>query len=99
MQFQRLRKVGGSVMMAIPPTLMGLLSLRAGSYIRVSVEAGRLVVEPAPPPRYTLAALLSQSDFSAGRSAEELQWLDPLYSTAGNSSADGSNRAAGTESQ
>ncbi len=71
-----LRKVGGSVMLAVPPAILELLNLRAGATVGVSVEDGRLIVEPAPKPRYTLDELLAQCDASAEVSPEDRAWLD-----------------------
>ncbi len=71
-----LRKVGGSVMLAVPPAILELLQLRAGATVGVSVNDGRLVVEPNPKPHYTLEELLEGSDYSQPRSAEEQEWLD-----------------------
>ncbi len=45
MHITSLRKVGGSVMMAVPPAMLEMLHLSAGATVGVSVEAGRLVVE------------------------------------------------------
>jgi len=36
-----LRKVGGSVMLVVPPVLLNLLELKAGTTVGVSVENGR----------------------------------------------------------
>jgi len=41
-----LRKVGGSIMLAVPPVLAEILRLRPGAKVRIAVESGRLVVEP-----------------------------------------------------
>jgi len=71
-----LRKVGGSTMLAIPTALLEVLQLRAGSTVGLNVDQGRLVVQPAPLPRYSLAALLAQCDASAPITAEEREWLD-----------------------
>ncbi|MGJ0395491.1 MAG: AbrB/MazE/SpoVT family DNA-binding domain-containing protein [Methylocystis sp.] len=70
-----LRKVGGSVMLAVPPAILDLLNLRAGATVGVSVEHGRLIIEPAVKPRYTLDELLSQCDASAVPSVEDRAWL------------------------
>ena len=59
-----LRKVGGSVMLAVPPAILDLLHLKSGASVNVSVEGDRLVVEPQSRPRYTLAELLAASDYS-----------------------------------
>lgn len=72
-----LRKVGGSVMLAVPPAILDLLQLQAGAAVGLAVDEGRLVVEPATVrPRYTLDALLAQCDASAQVSEEDRVWLD-----------------------
>ena len=40
-----LRKVGGSVMLAVPPALLDLLKLGVGAKVDIGVENGRLIVE------------------------------------------------------
>jgi len=45
MHTTNLRKVGGSVMLAVPPAILDLLQLQAGATVGVTVEGGRLVVE------------------------------------------------------
>jgi antitoxin ChpS len=76
MYITNLRKVGGSVMLAVPPAILDLLELRAGERVGVTVDGKRLVVEPAPRPRYSLDALLAQCDPSAEMTAEDRGWLD-----------------------
>lgn len=76
MHITNLRKVGGSVMLAVPPALLDLLHLKAGEAVGVAVDGGRLIVQASPKPRYTLAELLAGSDFSAPPSSEEREWLD-----------------------
>jgi antitoxin ChpS len=71
-----LRKVGGSIMLAVPPALLDLLRLKSGAKVDLAVESGRLVVEPQKRPRYTLKDLLSQCDPKATIDAEEREWLD-----------------------
>ncbi len=71
-----LRKVGGSVMLAVPPAILDLLKLRAGATVGVSVEHGRLIIEPSAKPRYKLDELLAQCDASAEPSVEDRAWLD-----------------------
>jgi antitoxin ChpS len=68
-----LRKVGGSIMLAVPPALLDTLSLHPGG---IAVESGRLVVEPQQRPRYTLDELLVQRNPKAPRTREEQEWLD-----------------------
>jgi len=71
-----LRKVGGSIMLAVPPALLDILRLHPGAKVGLAVEGGRLVVEPQPRPRYTLDELLAQCNPKAPRSKEEREWLD-----------------------
>jgi antitoxin ChpS len=76
MHITNLRKVGGSVMLAVPPAILELLHLQAGMTVGVAVEDGRLVVEPKPRRRYTMAELLAASDYSQPPSADEREWID-----------------------
>jgi antitoxin ChpS len=71
-----LRKVGGSIMLAVPPALLDILHLRPGAKVGLAVRSGRLVVEPQQRPRYTLDELLAQCNPKARRSKEEREWLD-----------------------
>ena len=74
MHTTNLRKVGGSVMMAVPPAILDLLNLAAGSSVAVSVESGKLIVAPQARPKYTLAELLAASDYSGAQSDETREW-------------------------
>ena len=60
-----LRKVGGSVMLAVPPALLDALELRAGTRVSIGIKDGWLVVAKRPRPRYTLEELLAQCDENA----------------------------------
>ena len=70
-----LRKVGGSVMLAVPPALLDILGLRAGTPVGVVVEEGRLIVEPRKRPRYKLEELLAQCSPKRRPTKEERAWL------------------------
>ena len=76
MHTTNLRKVGGSVMLAVPPAFLDQLQLQAGATVGLAVERGRLVIEPTLRPRYSLDELLAQCDASAELSAEDRTWLD-----------------------
>ena len=76
MHTTNLRKVGGSVMLAVPPALLDLLQLQPGAKVGIAVESGRLVVEPRQRRRYTLNELLAQCDPKARRGKAEREWLD-----------------------
>ena len=76
MHTANLRKVGGSVMLAVPPALLDALRLRPGVQVGLAVERGRLVIEPRKKPRYTLDELLAQCQPRAARTKQEREWLD-----------------------
>lgn len=76
MHTTNLRKVGGSVMLAVPPALLDVLHLSAGAKVGLAVDNGRLVIEPSSRPRYTMAELLAASDYSQPQPAEEREWVD-----------------------
>lgn len=76
MHTTNLRKVGGSVMLAVPPALLDVLHIGAGAKVGLAVDNGRLVVEPQARPRYTMADLLAASDYSQPQPPEEREWVD-----------------------
>ena len=57
-----LRDVGGSVMLTIPPELLKVLHLDAGSSVSIAIENSRLIIQSKAPPRYTLDELIAQTD-------------------------------------
>ncbi len=75
MHTTNLRKVGGSIMLAVPPALLDLLRLRPGVKVGIAVESGRLVVEPQRRPRYTMEELLARCKPCAAGSKEDREWL------------------------
>jgi len=76
MRTTNLRKVGGSVVLAVPPALLDILHLRPGAKVGLAIQGGRLVVEPHPRPRYTLEELLARCNPKARRGREDRKWLD-----------------------
>ncbi|WP_336795299.1 antitoxin [Erwinia aphidicola] len=76
MYITNLRKVGGSVMLAVPPALLDVLQLNAGAKVGMAVNAGRLIVEVQSRPRYTLEQLLAQCDSQAEVSSDDREWLN-----------------------
>jgi len=71
-----LRKVGGSIMLSVPPAILEQLHLQAGSTVTISLDGEKLVVESSPKPRYTLAELLAASDYSQPQPDSEREWID-----------------------
>jgi antitoxin ChpS len=76
MHTTNLRKVGGSIMLAVPPALLDILHLQPGATVAIAVNSGRLVVEPQQRPRYTLDELLARCNPKARRGKEEREWLN-----------------------
>jgi antitoxin ChpS len=70
-----IRKVGGSVMLAIPPALLDILGLRPGTQVGITIEGSRLVVENPHRRRYTLDELLAQCHPKKARTKEEREWV------------------------
>ena len=71
-----LRKVGGSIMLAVPPALLDVLGLRPGAQVGVAIDKDRLIVEPQKRPRYTLEELLARCDPEAVPTRQERKWLN-----------------------
>ncbi|MYB51491.1 MAG: antitoxin [Acidobacteriia bacterium] len=76
MHTTNLRKVGGSVMLAVPPAILDLLSLAVGAKVDIGVESGRMIVKPRKRPKYTLDELLAQCGEVGTPSAEDRAWLE-----------------------
>ena len=71
-----LRKVGGSVMLTIPPALLDARGLKLHAQVVLTVRNGKLMVEPQARARYTLDALLAQCDPAAPDDPELREWQD-----------------------
>jgi len=77
MHTTHLRKVGGSVMIAVPPALLGVLGLDIGEKVGLTLKDGQIIIKPKKiKPKYKLADLLSQCDPNAEFTEEEKQWLN-----------------------
>lgn len=66
----KLRKVGGSTMLAIPPEILQSLSLTAGSSVDLTITDGVITARPTRP-RYCLQQLLAE---------EQAAGVEPLVS-------------------
>jgi len=71
-----LRKVGGSIMLAVPRAFLDQLHIKAGSKVAMEIHHGRIVIEPQAKRKYTLDELLAQCDTTEVMSAEEAEWLN-----------------------
>ena len=78
METGTLAQSGDAVLLAIPSGLLAELETEEGTMVRLSVDCGRLIVEPVVEPRvrttYSLQDLLAQCDPSAPLSSEETVW-------------------------
>ncbi len=74
----KLRQVGGSTVVAIPPALLKQLNLAVDARVTVSVERDHLVIRPEARPRYSLAQIMGQCDLTAPlrRSKAERAFMD-----------------------
>jgi antitoxin ChpS len=54
------------------------LHLQVGAMVGLAINNNRLVIEPAPPPRYTLDELLTQAEASGAYPLppSEREWID-----------------------
>jgi antitoxin ChpS len=71
----RLRRVGGSVMLAIPKAILDALDLAPDATVGLSVKAGSLVVDPKRRRRYSLDELLVRCKPAAQRSRRDRDWV------------------------
>lgn len=76
MHYTQLRKVGGSVMFAVPPELLDVLDLRVGGKVDIGVEDGRLVLTPRRRPTYTLGELITECGDTEPTGNEDGSWLE-----------------------
>ncbi len=70
----RLRKVGGSVMLAIPKPMLEALDLRPDTTVGLSIKSGKLVIDPKRR-RYSLDELLAEHKRIKGRLPADPAWV------------------------
>jgi antitoxin ChpS len=71
----RLRKVGGSIMLAIPKPILEALELGPDASVALSIKSGRMLVDPKRRRRYSLDELLAQCKPVAKRSRKDREWV------------------------
>ena len=71
-----LRKVGGSVMLAVPPAFLEQLNLKAGASVGLKVAEGNMVMQPLPKPSYSLEELLAPAVEAPVSAPHDREWLD-----------------------
>lgn len=70
-----LRKVGGSIMLAIPPAILDMMGLAVGSELSLEIDGDRLIVYKPSKVQYQLEELLAECDFDAPPSSDDDLWL------------------------
>jgi antitoxin ChpS len=70
------RKVGGSLMAAVPADVVKDMGLAAGRTLAVAYDGKRLILAPTEtePRRYTLRQILASCNFDLPKTVEELEW-------------------------
>jgi antitoxin ChpS len=63
-------------MLAVPPKLLELLHLQAGAAVGITVDGGRIIVEPQRRLHFSLDELLAQCDPTAELPGEDREWLE-----------------------
>lgn len=76
MHSAKLRKLGGSTVVAIPPALLKVTGLSPTDEVTINVKDSKLIIERKGRTHYTLAELMSQCDLTKRLSKEEREWLD-----------------------
>ena len=70
-----LRRVGGSVMVAVPPDYLARTGLGPDEVVTWEIDGNQLVMRPTVArPHYTLAELLAQCDRTKPRSRRDREW-------------------------
>ena len=70
----RLRKVGGSVMLAIPPALLDVAELGVGMEVGLTLEGGNIVIQLKKKRAYSLSDLSGECDLS--QPAGNTEWVE-----------------------
>lgn len=80
MSIVNLRRVGGSLMIALPKQILDEFALDAGAQLSIEIDddAIKLKSLPKDTPKYTLQELLDQCDFSVQAANEEHEWLNAV---------------------
>ncbi len=62
-------------MLAVPPVILEMLDMDSGSSVSMSVDSGKLVIEPEKHKKYTLDSLLAQCNPDIPISSEDMMWV------------------------
>ena len=61
----KLRRLGGSTVVTIPPALLKAVGLTSTAEVTINVTGNKLVIERKCKPRYTLDELMAQCDLTS----------------------------------
>jgi antitoxin ChpS len=77
MYLAKLRALGGSVVLALPPHMLRSADLGVNDTVSILWQNGQFVIQPhpKPKPKYHLSDLVAQCDFTAPYTTEETAWL------------------------
>lgn len=70
----KFRRVGGSTMLAVPPSLLEALALEPGAEVTLEAKGGKLVVAPVSKSAPTLDDLLAECDSKAKAPRADKVW-------------------------
>ena len=76
MLVSKVRALGGSLVVTLPKHLLRSMGLNVNDTVGMTLLDGRLVIEPRPRQRYSLAELMLQCDFSLSPDEVETAWLN-----------------------
>jgi antitoxin ChpS len=76
MQTVRLRKVGGSIMLAVPPTILAQLDVSMGADMSISIENGAIIAKPKLTKKFDLEQLLAEHEAFLKTVDRDDEWLD-----------------------
>ncbi|HEY0796367.1 MAG TPA: AbrB/MazE/SpoVT family DNA-binding domain-containing protein [Acidisarcina sp.] len=75
MQKQTLRKVGGSVMLTLPPTVLTMLDIGAGSIVSMEFDGDSITILPLRKQRYAIEKFLKRCSVADEIPAQSRAWL------------------------
>jgi len=76
MHTTHLLDIGGSVMLPVPPAILKRLQLHANATVGLVIDDDYLRIKPVAQPRYTMAELLADSDYTQPQPPQEREWVD-----------------------
>jgi len=74
----KVQKWGNSQGIRVPKTLLDELQIHVGDEVNISVEAGKIIVQPARPKRGRVRIEDLVAEIPADYVVEELDWGEPI---------------------